>query len=72
MGANDLIYRRLTPAYQRVDVPETRHADFSDMILWGGPLGERGAFGTIAPERAVESTRAIVREFFDKALGRRR
>ena len=31
-------------------------------------MRERGAFGAMAPARAAEITRAIVREFFDAQL----
>lgn len=66
-GASDAIYRRAATRYDRVDVRNTLHLDFSDMILWGGPLRE-GVLGTIAPERAVEITRAVVRQYFDQEL----
>jgi predicted dienelactone hydrolase len=71
-GANDAIYARAARPYYRVDVKDTRHLDFSDMVFWGGPLRERPVMGTIAPARAVEATRAIVRQYFDqKLLGQR-
>lgn len=71
-GASDPIYRRAAKPYYRVDVRDTLHLDFSDMSFWGGPLRERKALGSIAPERAAEITRAIVREYFDETLlGRR-
>jgi pimeloyl-ACP methyl ester carboxylesterase len=71
LGASDVIYRKAA-RYVRVDVQDTLHLDFSDMNFWGGPLRERGAFGPIAPARAAEITRAIVREYFDQMLlGRR-
>jgi predicted dienelactone hydrolase len=66
-GASDAIYRRAATRYDRVDVRNTLHLDFSDMILWGGPL-RQGALGTLAPPRAVEITRAIVRQYFDQEL----
>ncbi len=66
-GASDSIYRRAATRYDRVDVQNTLHLDFSDMILWGGPL-RQGALGTIAPARAVEITRAIVLQYFDQEL----
>lgn len=66
-GASDAIYRRAATRYDRVDVQNTLHLDFSDMILWGGPL-RQGALGTIAPARAVEITRAIVLQYFDQEL----
>ena len=66
LGASDAIYRRATPRYYRVDVDDTRHIDFSDMILWGGPL--HNASGPIRPTRAIELTRLIVREYFDQEL----
>jgi len=72
LGASDVIYRRAATPYYRVDVKDTLHLDFCDMNFWGGPLRERGAFGAIAPPRAAEITRTIVREYFDQALlGRR-
>jgi len=67
LGASDVIYRRAKP-YYRVDVANTGHLDFSDMILWGGPLRERNAFGALAPERVTAITRAIVLQYFDQVL----
>ena len=67
-GASDAIYRRGASPYIRVDVRDTLHLDFSDMVLWGGPLRERPILGKLAPERIVEITRAIVRGFFDQEL----
>jgi dienelactone hydrolase len=67
-GASDAIYRRSAAPYYRVDVRDTKHLEFSDMPFWGGPLRDRGAFGAIAPSRATEITRAVVREFFDQEL----
>jgi len=67
-GASDAIYRRAATRYDRVDVRNTLHLDFSDMILWGGPLRERGALGTLAPARATEITRTIVLQYFDREL----
>ena len=67
-GASDVIYRRATATYYRVDVGGTLHLDFSDMNFWGGPLRARGAYGTIAPARAADITRQIVREYFDQEL----
>jgi predicted dienelactone hydrolase len=67
-GASDLIYSRSASKYYRADVADTLHIDFSDMNFWGGPLRQRGAFGTIAPERATELTRLIVRSFFAQEI----
>jgi predicted dienelactone hydrolase len=67
-GASDLIYRRAASKYYRVDVADTLHIDFSEMNMWGGPLRQRGAFGKITPERAVELTRLIAREYFAQEL----
>jgi predicted dienelactone hydrolase len=67
-GASDLIYRRAASKYYRVDVAGTRHLDFTDMNYWGGPLRQRGAYGEIAPARAAEVTRAIVREYFGQEI----
>ena len=71
-GASDVIYRRAAKPYIRVDVDDTRHLDFSDMVLWDGPLSGRSMFGTLPPERAVQITRQIVREYFDQELRGRR
>ena len=71
-GASDAIYRRAAHPYYRVDVRDTRHLDFSDMAVWGGPLRERPVLGTMAPARVSEITGAIVRQYFDQELlGRR-
>lgn len=71
-GASDAIYRRAASRYIRCDVRDTLHLDFSDMNLWGGPFRKDGALGTLPPARAVEITRAIVRQYFDQELlGRR-
>ena len=67
-GASDAIYRRAGHPYIRVDVRDTGHLEFSDMVFWGGPLRERPVLGAIAPARAVEITRAIVRQYFDERL----
>jgi len=65
-GASDAIYRRAASRYYRCDVRDTLHLDFSDVILWDGPL--RKALGTLPPARAVEITRQIVRQYFDQEL----
>lgn len=71
-GANDAIYRRSAHPYYRVDVGDSRHLEFSDMVFWGGPLRERPVLGTIAPVRVNEITGVIVRQYFDQVLlGRR-
>jgi predicted dienelactone hydrolase len=67
-GASDIIYRRSASKYYRVDVMDTLHLDFTDMNYWGGPLRERGAYGKIAPGRAADVTRRIVREFFAQEI----
>jgi dienelactone hydrolase len=72
LGASDVIYRRAAKPYQRVDVAETLHNDFSDMVLWGGPLAGRPIFGKLPAPRAVALTRQVVREFFDEHLRGRR
>ena len=70
-GASDPIYRRAARPY-RVDMKETRHLEFSDMVFWGGPLRERPVLGTLAAARAAELTALIVRQYFDQELlGRR-
>ena len=71
LGASDVIYRRAARPYLRIDVADTLHLDFSDMILWGGPLAAR-MFGKVPGERAVAVTRQIVREYFDEQLRGRR
>jgi predicted dienelactone hydrolase len=68
LGANDVLYRRAASVYYRVDVDSTRHLDFSDMPMWGGPLSGPAGHGSITPERAVEATRMVVREYFDQEL----
>ena len=68
MGASDVIYKRSAERFYRVDVKDTLHLDFTDMNFWPGPLRSRNAFGAIAPERAAEITRTIVREYFDQEL----
>ena len=68
LGASDAIYRTAARPYYRVDVKDTRHLDFCDMAFWGGPLRERPVLGTIAPARATEIARLVVRRFFDQEL----
>lgn len=68
LGASDAIYRHAASRYIRVDVADTLHLDFTDMNFWGGPLRERGVYGAIAPARAAEVTRTIVREYFEQEL----
>jgi predicted dienelactone hydrolase len=71
-GASDVIYRNAASPYYRVDVRDTLHLDFSDLVFWGGPLRERGRLGKLTPARAHEITREIVRQYFDRELlGRR-
>jgi pimeloyl-ACP methyl ester carboxylesterase len=70
-GASDAIYRRAASRYYRCDVRDTLHLDFSDAVLWGGPLRKAGALGTLPPPRAIEITRAIVRQYFDQELSGR-
>jgi predicted dienelactone hydrolase len=67
-GASDAIYRRAASRYIRCDVRDTKHVDFSDMVLWDGPLRQGEALGTLPPARAVEITRTIVRQYFDQEL----
>lgn len=67
-GASDAIYRRAASRYYRCDVRDTLHLDFSDMVLWDGPLRQGSALGTLPPLRAVEITRTIVRQYFDQEL----
>jgi alpha-beta hydrolase superfamily lysophospholipase len=72
LGASDSIYQRAARPYYRVDVADTRHLDFSDMALWGGPLRQRPVLGPIDPVRASAITAEIVRQYFDQELlGRR-
>ena len=68
MGASDVIYGRSTAPFYRVDVRDTLHLDFSDMVLWAGPLRERNILGKLDAARAIAVTRIIVREFFDQEL----
>jgi pimeloyl-ACP methyl ester carboxylesterase len=68
VGASDVIYRRAAARYLRVDMAETLHNDFSDMVLWRGPLATGPMFGAAPPERTIASTRRIVREYFDEVL----
>lgn len=68
LGASDVIYRRAAKPYYRVDVADTLHLDFSDMVLWAGPLSGRPIFGKRPPLEAVSVTRQIVREYFDQEL----
>jgi pimeloyl-ACP methyl ester carboxylesterase len=67
-GASDIIYSRSAAKYYRVDMAGTKHLDFTDMNFWGGPLRQRGAYGTIDPKRAAELTRLIVREYFAQEI----
>jgi hypothetical protein len=67
-GANDSIYGPASSVYYRVDVDKTRHLDFADMTLWGGPLRDRPVLGSIDPIRATSITRTIVVQFFDQVL----
>ena len=46
LGASDVIYKRAAKPYMRVDVADTLHNDFSDMVLWGGPLAGRPISGS--------------------------
>jgi predicted dienelactone hydrolase len=68
LGASDVIYRRAAKPYYRVDVADTLHNDFSDMVMWGGPLAGRPIFGKRPALESVAVTRQIVREYFDQEL----
>jgi len=70
-GANDVIYGPASSVYYRVDVENTRHLDFADMTLWGGPLRELPVLGFIDPIRATSITRTILVQFFDQVLSGR-
>jgi hypothetical protein len=72
LGASDVIYRRAAKPYYRVDVADTLHNDFSDMVMWGGPLAGRPIFGKRPALQSVAVTRQIVREYFDQELRGRR
>lgn len=72
LGASDVIYRRAMRPYWRVDVADTLHNDFSDMVLWAGPLANRPIFGKRPADESVAITRQIVLEFFDQELRGRR
>ena len=67
-GASDYIYSRAASRYYRVDVADTLHVDFTEMNFWAGPLQQRGAFGKIAPARALDLTRLIARSFFAQEI----
>jgi dienelactone hydrolase len=67
-GASDYLYSRAASKYYRVDVADTLHVDFTEMNFWGGPLRQRGAFGKIVPERALELTRLVARSFFGQEI----
>jgi predicted dienelactone hydrolase len=69
-GANDVVYRRAAPTYYRVDVRDTLHLDFTDMVFWP-TLRERKILGAMPAVRATELTRSIVREYFDQELSDR-
>jgi hypothetical protein len=72
LGASDVVYSRAARPYRRVDVADTLHNDFSDMVLWGGPLSARPIFGKRPADESVAVTRQIVREYFDQELRGRR
>jgi predicted dienelactone hydrolase len=66
-GASDAIYSRASK-YYRVDVKDSLHLEFTDMVFWSGPVRERRMLGSISPARVTEITRAVVRGFFDEVL----
>ena len=69
LGASDPIYQRAARPYYRVDVADTRHLDFSDMALWGGPpaAAEAGLIDPCAPARFDHSRdRAAI---LDQSIG---
>jgi dienelactone hydrolase len=67
-GASDPIYRRAAHPYYRVDIRDTGHLEFTDMVFWGGPLRERNILRALPAPRAVAITAAIVREYFGQEL----
>jgi dienelactone hydrolase len=71
-GASDPIYRKAARPYFRLDVRDTGHLEFTDMVFWGGPLRERPILQAMPPARAAEITATIVRQYFDQELLARR
>jgi dienelactone hydrolase len=71
-GASDPIYQRSAHPYYRVDVRDTGHLEFTDMVFWGGPLRERNVLKALPPARAAEITAAIVQQYFDQELAGKR
>jgi predicted dienelactone hydrolase len=69
---NDAVYARAASKYYKASIAGTKHLEFSDLVLWGGPLRQRGAFGSIEPARAILLTRMLTRAFFDQELRGRR
>jgi dienelactone hydrolase len=67
-GASDPIYRRAVHPYYRVDIRDTGHLEFTDMVFWGGPLRERHILRALPAPRAAAITAAIVREYFGQVL----
>ena len=53
-GASDAIYRR-AGHFIRVDVRDTGHLEFSDMVFWGGPLRNAACCARSRQTRAVGS-----------------
>jgi len=62
LGASDAIYSRAAAPYYRVDVADTRHLDFTDMVWWPA-LRARKITGAIEGDRAVAITRASFESF---------
>ncbi len=71
LGVSDVLYRRATSRYYRVDVSDTKHLDFTDMALWP-LLRARNVTGALPAADAIAATRTIVREYFDQELRGRR
>src|SRR5205085_6119244 len=67
IGSSDVVYRRAAAPYYRVDVRDTKHLDFSDMVFWP-TLHDRGITGPMPAARAAARARASVSEYVEQEL----
>ena len=68
LGLNDFMMLRSKQDYYEFHLRDTRHADFTDMILVWPVMKVYGQLGKIPGERVIELTNKIILNFWDHYL----
>jgi hypothetical protein len=68
LGLNDFMMLRSKQDYYEFHLRDTRHADFTDMILVWPVMKVYGQLGKIPGERVIELTNRIILNFWDHYL----